>query len=53
MKLKLDRLEHRLNGNISQEVLRRFLNDLRLDRQGKLLVMPVMELVHHSPKATN
>ncbi len=52
--LNLYRPEQRLTGKTFQDsMLRRFLNSRCLGRQGKLLVMPVVELVNHSPKATN
>ena len=52
--LNLYRPEDRLTGKTFQDsMLRQFLNSRCLGREGKLLVMPVVELVNHSPKATN
>ena len=39
--------------NTRENMLRRFLNSRCLGRQGRLLVMPIVELVNHSPAATN
>ena len=36
-----------------ENMLRRFLNSRCLGRQGRLLVMPIVELVNHSPSANN
>ena len=52
--LNLYRPEHRLTGKTFQDsMLRRFLKSRCLGQQGQLLVMPLVELVNHSPKATN
>ena len=52
--LKLYQPEHRLTGKTFEDsMLRRFLNSRCLGRQGQLLVMPLVELVNHSPKAKN
>ena len=52
--LNLYQPEHRLTGrSFEDSMLRRFLNSRCLGRKGQLLVMPVVELVNHSPKATN
>ena len=52
--LGLYRPEQRLTGKTFQEsMLRRFLNSRCLGRQGQLLVMPLVELVNHSPQASN
>lgn len=46
--------EQRLPGTSWREkMLRRFLNSRCLGRRGQLLVMPIVELVNHSPMATN
>ena len=52
--LNLYQSEYRLTGKTLQDsMLRRFLNSRCLGRRGKLLVMPMVELVNHSPKAKN
>ena len=52
--LNLYRPEQRLTGKSFQDsMLQRFLNSRCLGRQGQLLVMPLVELVNHSPKARN
>lgn len=40
-------------GNRRESILRRFLNCRCLVRKGQLLVMPILELVNHSPLAAN
>ena len=53
-RLNLYQPEQRLPGtDLRKNILRRFLNSRCLGRQGKLLVMPIVELVNHSPLATN
>ena len=39
--------------NTRQNMLRRFLNSRCLRREGRLFVMPIIELVNHSPSAGN
>ena len=52
--LNLYQPEHLLAGKTFQHsMLRRFLKSRCLSRRGKLVVMPMVELVNHSPKATN
>ena len=41
------------SANIRDNMLRRFLKSRCLGRQGTLLVMPIVELVNHNPKAKN
>jgi hypothetical protein len=45
--------EHLPATNMRENMLRRFLNSRCLGRQGRLLVMPIVELVNHSPAANN
>ena len=53
-RLNLYQPEQRLLGTDWREsMFRRFLNSRCLGRQGQLLVMPIVELVNHSPFATN
>ena len=52
--LDLYQAEQRLRGTTWRgKMLRRFLNSRCLGRHGQLLVMPIVELVNHSPMATN
>ena len=52
--LNLYRPEQRLpREDMRDNMLRRFLNSRCLGRQGRLLVMPIVELVNHSPAANN
>ena len=52
--LNLYQPEHRLTGRTFQDsMLQRFLKSRCLSQQGQLLVMPLLELVNHSPIARN
>ena len=52
--LKLYAPEERLpTDNARDNMLRRFLNSRCLGRDGRLFVMPIVELVNHSPAASN
>ena len=53
-RLNLYQPEQRLPGTDWRDnMLRRFLNSRCLGRQGRLLVMPIVELVNHAPSAAN
>ena len=54
LQLKLYAPEERLpTTNMRENMLRRFLNSRCLGRQGRLFVMPIVELVNHSPSVGN
>ena len=53
-RLKLYLPDERLpTTNMRENMLRRFLNSRCLGREGRLFVMPIVELVNHSPTAGN